>query len=131
MANPDPSQSCPQGSTSDETGLAWDMVSQAGALLRSTSASNPLARLHVQHEYLTGYSQTGGYMATYINDFAQHFVQANGLPIFDGYLIGRGTGSPSWRRSTSARRLRCPARPRIRSLRACRSSSCTHREAHR
>jgi hypothetical protein len=92
MANPDPSQSCPQGSTSDETGLAWDMVSQVGALLRSSSTSNPLARLRVQHEYLTGYSQTGGYMVTYINDFAQHFVQANGLPIFDGYLIGAGYG---------------------------------------
>src|SRR5437867_2847475 len=62
MANPDPGGTCPEGSQTDETGLAWDMISQAGALLRSTSAKNPLHRLHVEHEYLTGYSQTGGYM---------------------------------------------------------------------
>jgi hypothetical protein len=92
MANPDPSQTCPQGSTSTETGLAWDMISQVGALLRSGTAASPLARLHVAHEYLTGYSQTGGYMITYINDFAPHFTQASGSPIFDGYLIGAGYG---------------------------------------
>jgi hypothetical protein len=68
------------------------MISQAGALLRSSNARNPLARLRVQHEYLTGYSQSGGYMVTYINDFATHFVQANGSQIFDGYLVGAGYG---------------------------------------
>jgi Alpha/beta hydrolase domain len=81
MANPDPSQTCTQGSSSNETGLAWDMISQVGALLRSGNAASPLARLHVGHEYLTGYSQSGGYMVTYINDFAPHFTQANGSPI--------------------------------------------------
>lgn len=92
MANPDPANTCPQGSQTEETGLAWDMISQAGALLRSTSRVNPLYGLQIQHEYLTGYSQTGGYMVTYINDFAPHFTQPNGRQIFDGYLIGAGYG---------------------------------------
>jgi len=92
MANPAPEQTCLEGSATTETGLAWDMISQAGALLRSSSNANPLARFRVQHEYLTGYSQSGGYMVTYINDFAPYFVQPNGLPIFDGYLIGAGYG---------------------------------------
>jgi hypothetical protein len=29
---------------------------------------------------------------TYINDFAPHFAQPNGSPIFDGYLVGAGYG---------------------------------------
>ncbi len=92
MANPNPAQTCPEGSSTTETGLAWDMISQVGALLRSSNPANPLARLHIAHEYLTGYSQTGGYMVTYINDFAPHFMQASGRPIFDGYLVGAGYG---------------------------------------
>jgi hypothetical protein len=92
MANPDPGNTCPQGSSSDETGLAWDMISQVGALLRSTSTSSPLYHFRVQHLYLTGYSQSGGYMVTYINDLAPHFTLAGGSPIFDGYLVGAGYG---------------------------------------
>ena len=37
MANPNRAD-MPAGSSSAETGLAWDLVSQVGALLRSTSA---------------------------------------------------------------------------------------------
>jgi hypothetical protein len=92
MANPDPANTCRQGSQTEETGLAWDMISQAGALLRSSAKANPLRKLRVQHEYLTGYSQTGGYMVTYINDFTPHFTQPGGQQIFDGYLIGAGYG---------------------------------------
>ncbi len=92
MANPDPSSSCPQGSTATETGLAWDMISQLGALLKSTSAANPLADEHVEDIYLTGYSQSGGYMVTYINDVVPHFALSSGRPIYDGYLIGAGYG---------------------------------------
>jgi hypothetical protein len=92
MANPDPSNTCPQGSTTTETGLAWDMISQLGALLKSSSAANPLANEHVKDVYLTGYSQSGGYMITYINDIVPHFSLAGAKPIYDGYLIGAGYG---------------------------------------
>ena len=92
MANPDPSGTCPQGSTTTETGLAWDMISQLGALLKSHSPDNPLANEHVQDVYLSGYSQSGGYMITYINDIVPHFSLAGGKPIYNGYLIGSGYG---------------------------------------
>jgi hypothetical protein len=92
MANPDPSNTCPQGSTTTETGLAWDMISQLGALLKSKNAANPLANEKVKDVYLTGYSQSGGYMITYINDIVPHFALAGGKPIYDGYLIGSGYG---------------------------------------
>ena len=92
MANPDPSNTCPQGSTSTETGLAWDMISQLGALLKSSSSANPLVNEHVQDVYLSGYSQSGGYMITYLNDIVPHFALAGGEPIYDGYLIAAGYG---------------------------------------
>ena len=92
MANPSPSSTCPQGSSTTETGLAWDMISQIGALLKHPGAGNPLAGLHVRDLYLTGYSQSGGYMVTYINDFTPHFSLPGGAPIFDGYLDAAGYG---------------------------------------
>jgi Alpha/beta hydrolase domain len=97
MANPVPAaQTCTKpnggGTPATENGLAWDMVSQVGALLESNASDNPLRGLPVKDEYLTGYSQTGGYEVTYVNAIAPHFVQASGAPIFGGYLIGTGYG---------------------------------------
>jgi hypothetical protein len=92
MANPDPSTTCPQGSTTTETGLAWDMISQVGALLKSASPANPLANERVKHMYLSGYSQSGGYMITYINDVVPHVALSGGRALYDGYLIGAGYG---------------------------------------
>jgi hypothetical protein len=97
MANPVPaSQTCAKpnggGSPATENGLAWDMVSQVGTLLQSGARDNPLRGLPIKDEYLTGYSQTGGYEVTYINAIAPHFVRPNGEPIFAGYLIGTGYG---------------------------------------
>ena len=97
MANPVPAgQTCSSpnngGTPATENGLAWDMVSQIGAELKSNAADDPLRGLPVKAEYLTGYSQTGGYEVTYINAIAPHFVLGNGAPIYDGYLIGTGYG---------------------------------------
>lgn len=97
MANPVPAgQTCPHpnggGTPANENGLAWDMVSQVGALLKSSAAANPIRHLGVRDEYLTGYSQTGGYEVTYINAIAPHFVLADDGPIYDGYLIAAGYG---------------------------------------
>ncbi|MBN2418531.1 MAG: hypothetical protein JXL81_04045, partial [Deltaproteobacteria bacterium] len=50
-----------------ENGLVWDIVSQAGALLKSRDASNPIKDYSVEYLIATGYSQTGGYLTTYIN----------------------------------------------------------------
>ncbi len=75
-----------------ENGLVWDIVSQVGALLKSKAESNPIRDYNIQYLFATGYSQTGGYLTTYINlihplDTAK---LSDGNPIFDGYMIGDG-----------------------------------------
>jgi hypothetical protein len=78
----------------NENGLVWDMASQVGALVKSNSPQSPLKGFSVKRAYLTGYSQTGGYLMPYIN-----FIRplptatlASGKPVYDGYLIGDGEG---------------------------------------
>jgi hypothetical protein len=75
-----------------ENGLVWDMVSQIGKILKSKDASNPLKDYDVKYLIATGYSQTAGYLTTYINlihplDTAK---MADGKPVFDGYMLGDG-----------------------------------------
>jgi hypothetical protein len=75
-----------------ENGLVWDIVSQVGALLKSKAESNPIKEYNAEYLFATGYSQTGGYLTTYINlihplDTAR---LGDGNPIFDGYMIGDG-----------------------------------------
>jgi hypothetical protein len=81
-----------------ENGLVWDMYSQVGAWLVSRDPSNPLlygatagAPHPVQHLIGWGYSQTGGFLYTYINAIHPLDVKANGKPIFDGYLVATAT----------------------------------------
>jgi hypothetical protein len=74
--------------------LIWDIVSQVGALLKSEAEHNPLKGFSVKMTFLTGYSQTGGYVVTYVN-FIRPLPGAlgsNGKPVYDGYLIGDGDG---------------------------------------
>jgi hypothetical protein len=81
-----------------ENGLVWDMNSQVGAWLLSRDPTNPLlygvaasAPHPVQHLIGWGYSQTGGFLYTYINAIHPLDVKANGKPIFDGYLVATAT----------------------------------------
>ena len=76
----------------EETGLAWDILTQVGALLKSTTASNPLPR-SAQRLYMTGQSQTAGYARTWASVFARHTQDASGGPLYDGFLY---SGSPPW-----------------------------------
>jgi hypothetical protein len=75
-----------------ENGLVWDIVSQVGALLKSDVESNPIRDYDVKYLIATGYSQTGGYLTTYINLI--HPLDTAKLPdgssIYDGYMIGDG-----------------------------------------
>jgi Alpha/beta hydrolase domain len=64
-----------------ERGLIWDINSQVGSWLKSTAASNPL-RGTIDKVYGFGYSQTGGFLNTYIN--AIHPLAPG---IYDGYFI--------------------------------------------
>lgn len=82
--------------TSDETGLAWDIISQVGRLLKTDSPANPLRDLHPRVSTLTGWSQSGSYDMTYLDAIARHVQLPDGHPIFDGYLPGAGSyaGTP-------------------------------------
>jgi len=78
-----------------ENGLVWDMNTQTGAWLRSRDKSNPLLynagerEAHpVTHLYAWGFSQIGGFLATYANAIHPLDVKENGKPMFDAYLIG-------------------------------------------
>lgn len=81
-----------------ENGLVWDIFSQAGVWLKSRDAANPLlygqpaAANPVQHLYAWGYSQTGGFLYTYVNAIHPLDVQAYGKPVFDAYLIAMASG---------------------------------------
>jgi hypothetical protein len=101
--NPVSSVDSTTASRSTEDGLAFDIYSQVGALLRGRDRSNPLAyrnsghdrhdwrgghRADVQHLYGFGYSQTGGYLYDYINAIHPLDVARNGgHPIYDGYIV--------------------------------------------
>jgi len=92
LANPLPAAGrCPDPElgphdVSSEVGLAQDILSQLGALVRSDDAANPLRGYEVTRVYLTGYSQTAGYVRGYANAISPFARRANGGPIFDGYL---------------------------------------------
>ena len=78
----------------DENGLFWDMLSQLGTKLRSKSADDLLGGLTPKHVYLSGQSQSGFYLNTYITLFDDFLKNSNkGKPLFDGYmnLVGPGT----------------------------------------
>ena len=85
-------------SRTTENGLAWDIFSQVGALLRAGGDANPLSygRRHaspVERVYGFGYSQTGGYLYNYINGVHPLATQANrGRPVYDGYIVAVAGG---------------------------------------
>jgi hypothetical protein len=110
MKNPTPqSQACtqlpPDASTQTENGLAWDIVSELGALLKQRgSRDNPLFGFPVQKLFAAGYSQSASYLVTYVNAIARHGYAAmpDGHPIFDGYFIAAGDGQTPINQCTRA-----------------------------
>ncbi len=81
-----------------ENGLAWDIYSQVGELLRSTSAKNPVAYGGKKPKaglklYGFGYSQTGGYMYDYINGVAPLAEKQTGHSIYDAYIVAVAGGN--------------------------------------
>jgi hypothetical protein len=89
----------PQDSSREtENGLVWDIHRQVATWLRSDAKSNPFRYdekgTHVKRLYAWGYSQTGGYLYTYINAFHALDVRELGKPLFDAYLVAVA-GGPS------------------------------------
>ena len=72
-------------------GWSWDIISQLGSLVRAPGKLLP-ADLKVRRVYLSGWSQSGGYIATYVTWFHSRHRLAGGNPIFDGYLYGITSG---------------------------------------
>lgn len=96
MANPKPSTArCAPSSRNSykdsEDGLAWDVISQVGRLIKSDVPQNPLRGLGIRSSDLTGWSQSGSYTVIYLNAIARHTALPDGKPIFDGYLPGAGS----------------------------------------
>jgi Alpha/beta hydrolase domain len=89
----DPKNCTVQGDTTKETenGLVWDMHTQVAQWLRSTDASNPFrygeGRSRADRLYGWGYSQTGGFLFTYINAIQPLVVAKYGKPVIDGYIV--------------------------------------------
>jgi hypothetical protein len=81
-----------------ENGLIWDINRQVGQWLKNPGANNPLsygttAGAHpVARLYAWGYSQTGGYLYTYVNAIHPLDVKQFGKPLFDAYLIAVASG---------------------------------------
>jgi len=107
LANPTPDEACnagraggpPQTATGEE-GLQYDILAQAGALLKAARPAGPLAGFTVQRLYLTAYD---GILPTYIAAVHSRVRLAGGKPIYDGYLINR--------HPALARLRRCGATP--------------------
>lgn len=94
MAHPPGGPTCAQeainrwsqpSTPAEETGLAWDILTQVGALLKSRGADNPL-RQPARRLYMTGQSQTAGYARTWASVFARHVQGPGGGPLYDGFL---------------------------------------------
>ncbi len=70
-----------------EEGLIWDIVSQLGSSIRDDKVAF-LDGYNVEQFYLTGQSQSGIYLNTYVYFFHKYLRE-----IFDGYLNVVGAGS--------------------------------------
>ena len=95
-ANPAPKQGCekpgpwaqfPGWSTNaTEDGLLWDIVAQVGVLLKTKDAANPLHASPARRVFLSGHSQSGGYVGTFARDFQDVLRMPDGSPIYDGFM---------------------------------------------
>jgi hypothetical protein len=74
-----------------ESGLAWGIIAQLGALLRSDDPSSPLRGLDVRCIGLTGFSRSGAYVLVYMNAMAPWARTPQGEPVFDAYLPVAGS----------------------------------------
>ncbi len=66
-----------------EEGLIWDMLGQAGMLIRSGIL---FSGRNVDYICLTGQSQSGTYLNTFVHKFDKYLLDENGKHLFDGYL---------------------------------------------
>ncbi|HEV7690592.1 MAG TPA: alpha/beta hydrolase domain-containing protein [Hyphomonadaceae bacterium] len=98
LAVDDPKNCAVTGDTTKDTenGLVWDIHTQTANWLRSADASNPFRygekQSRAKRLYGWGYSQTGGFLFTYINAIQPLVIAKQGKPAFDGYMVAQLTG---------------------------------------
>lgn len=73
-----------------ESGLFWDMMVDLAKLLRSGSEMNPLTDYGKSWLYLTGWSQSTGYINRMVRSFSYLPENCEKGPLFDGYLNAGG-----------------------------------------
>ena len=69
-----------------ETGLAWDILAQVGALLRSSSRENPLVSFDLHRVVAAGQGLAGSYLVTYADALHAEQRLGDGRPVFDAYV---------------------------------------------
>jgi hypothetical protein len=69
-----------------EEGMVWDMISQTAALLRQNRPNNGMGGYEVKEIYLSGQSQSGAYLNTYVSYFDAILNSDAKHKLFDGYL---------------------------------------------
>jgi Alpha/beta hydrolase domain len=98
LAVDDPRNCAVSGDTTKETenGLVWDMHTQIAQWIRSGDTSNPFryggSSTAARRLYAWGYSQTGGFLFTYINAIQPLVAAKFGKPVFDAYIVAQLTG---------------------------------------
>jgi hypothetical protein len=85
LAMPSSTRLAPQ----DEIGLAWQILTDVGLLLKSNRKANPLGKAAVRL-YMTGQSQSASYVRTYASLFGRIEKSPNGRFLYDGYLYSGG-----------------------------------------
>jgi hypothetical protein len=83
----------PESTPETENGFLWDILSQTGALLKNKGADNPLQGFEVSRVYLTGDSQSGGFVLNYANAIHPFAQIEDGKPVYDGYLTSSAGGA--------------------------------------
>ena len=80
----------PGSSPETEDGLIWDMLGQLGLLLKSDARNRILPGFTKPWLYMTGGSQSGIYMRTWVSGFHKRYRTPDGGPAYDGYFATVG-----------------------------------------
>lgn len=76
-----------------DNGLAWDAISQLGALLKNNSQAGFLPGFEIRHLYAMGESGSAQALVLYINDIHPLTRLGGGGPIYDGFIVSERFGS--------------------------------------
>ena len=81
---------CKTDPANTDHGLAWDIIAQTGALLRSSSKENPLVDFDVRRVVAAGYAQAGGYVAAYAAVGHDRLRLGDDRAVYDAYVDAAG-----------------------------------------